>query len=172
MGIAVSVDRGLRVPSIFNCDEKNFNAPNIISTMKKIKNIYKKWSLVVGPEGGFTAKERDHILKTKRVYPITLGKRILRSDTAATVVLFCLQQFVENQLFFRYLLNSQLAVKIKINTDNITSTAMLAPDIPWTTQTAHLVYNAFVPKKDNINIINGKNNSNFFIKQSHQLKLI
>ena len=64
--------------------------------MKKIKNIYKKWSLVVGPEGGFTAKERDHILKTKRVYPITLGKRILRSDTAATVVLFCLQQFVEN----------------------------------------------------------------------------
>ena len=75
-------------------------------------------------------------------------------------------------MFFRYLLNSQLAVKIKINTDNITSTAMLAPDIPWTTQTAHLAYNAFVPKKDNINIINGKNNLNFFIKQSHQLKLI
>jgi 16S rRNA (uracil1498-N3)-methyltransferase len=45
------------------------------------------WAILVGPEGGFSAKERKRILSEKFVWPISLGPRILRADTAAIVAL-------------------------------------------------------------------------------------
>jgi 16S rRNA (uracil1498-N3)-methyltransferase len=40
-------------------------------------------AIVIGPEGGFTAGERDAIRAHPAAVPISLGPRILRADTAA-----------------------------------------------------------------------------------------
>jgi 16S rRNA (uracil1498-N3)-methyltransferase len=46
---------------------------------------------IVGPEGGFHAKEREALLSHARVTRISLGPRILRADTAAVAALALLQ---------------------------------------------------------------------------------
>ena len=48
------------------------------------KNFVKS-SLLVGPEGGFSPEENDMLKTYKYVFPISFGKTILRSDTAAIV---------------------------------------------------------------------------------------
>ena len=68
---------------------------NIINEMTQIKKKYKKWSLIVGPEGGFSEKEKKQLLNLENTHPVSLGKRILRSDTAVTVSLYCIQQFAD-----------------------------------------------------------------------------
>ena len=45
-----------------------------------------KISLLIGPEGGFSAAEAGLALKAD-IRPVTLGQRILRTETAGTVVL-------------------------------------------------------------------------------------
>lgn len=40
-------------------------------------------AILIGPEGGFTAEERDAIRALPQAKPISLGPRILRADTAA-----------------------------------------------------------------------------------------
>jgi 16S rRNA (uracil1498-N3)-methyltransferase len=44
-------------------------------------------AVLIGPEGGFAAKERDAILRLPRVARLSLGPRILRADTAAVAAL-------------------------------------------------------------------------------------
>jgi 16S rRNA (uracil1498-N3)-methyltransferase len=44
-------------------------------------------ALLVGPEGGFTAAERDWLLTQPGCTPVHLGPRILRSDTAICAAL-------------------------------------------------------------------------------------
>ena len=39
-------------------------------------------ALIVGPEGGFTPHEREVLRSFKRVVPVSLGSRILRTETA------------------------------------------------------------------------------------------
>jgi len=41
------------------------------------------WAVLIGPEGGFSAEERDQLRELPYVTPVTLGPRILRADTAA-----------------------------------------------------------------------------------------
>ena len=67
---------------ILFCDEslKNFNE------LKRDK-VSDPWAILVGPEGGFSEKERKRILNEKFVRPISLGPRVLRADTAAVVAL-------------------------------------------------------------------------------------
>lgn len=49
----------------------------------EIKNYYgKKIAIVVGSEGGFSTQEEEKILKIKNTKEISLGKRILRAETA------------------------------------------------------------------------------------------
>ena len=43
--------------------------------------------VLVGPEGGFDARERDLLLAQSFVVPVSLGPRIIRADTAAVAVL-------------------------------------------------------------------------------------
>ncbi|AEI38443.1 16S rRNA (uracil(1498)-N(3))-methyltransferase [Zymomonas mobilis] len=40
-------------------------------------------AILIGPEGGFTDEERSLIGNIKQAYPVSLGPRILRADTAA-----------------------------------------------------------------------------------------
>ena len=41
------------------------------------------WSILIGPEGGFAAEERERLRGEAFVTPVGLGPRILRADTAA-----------------------------------------------------------------------------------------
>ena len=73
------------------CDEKS-NGNAIIETLEKIKYSKTKWSVMIGPEGGFSDTERNLILQNKNVVPVSLGNTILRSDTAITVAFYCLKE--------------------------------------------------------------------------------
>ncbi len=45
------------------------------------------WAILIGPEGGFSAAERDTLRALPFAHPISLGPRILRADTAAVAAL-------------------------------------------------------------------------------------
>lgn len=45
------------------------------------------WAIFIGPEGGFSDKERDRLRGLSCAHPISLGPRILRADTAAVAAL-------------------------------------------------------------------------------------
>ena len=51
-------------------------------------------ALVIGPEGGFSPRERAFLIEAPNVYRMTLGPRILRADTAA-VAAFTLWQALQ-----------------------------------------------------------------------------
>jgi len=74
------------------CDEKIKTGKLMIETIINIKNNAKKWAVIIGPEGGFSDKERELILKNNNTVPISLGNTMLRSDTAITVALYCLKE--------------------------------------------------------------------------------
>ncbi|WP_421760743.1 16S rRNA (uracil(1498)-N(3))-methyltransferase [Devosia sp.] len=50
--------------------------------------------ILVGPEGGFSDDERNHLLAQGFVVPISLGPRILRADTAAVAALTVVQSII------------------------------------------------------------------------------
>ena len=74
------------------CDESNTDNKPIIDTILPLKNTTKKWSVLIGPEGGFSDNEKDLILKNNGAISVSLGNTILRSDTAITVALFCIKE--------------------------------------------------------------------------------
>lgn len=45
------------------------------------------WAILIGPEGGFSDKERARLHRLQFAHPVTLGPRILRADTAAVAAL-------------------------------------------------------------------------------------
>ncbi|MGM0508182.1 MAG: RsmE family RNA methyltransferase [Fusobacteriota bacterium] len=55
-----------------------------IRQLRENKNNIKKILYIIGPEGGFTSKEVANLIK-KGAISVTLGKRILRAETAAIV---------------------------------------------------------------------------------------
>ena len=83
-------DRGL----IF-CNENNKKLPNICTALPMYLKQFKKWAILVGPEGGFSEIETQEILSIPSTIPVSLGKRILRSDTATTAALFSVQSLIE-----------------------------------------------------------------------------
>ena len=48
-------------------------------------------------EGGFSGEEKDKLIKLKNVLRVSLGRRILRSDTAVISSLFCIQSLVDKR---------------------------------------------------------------------------
>ena len=52
-------------------------------------------SILVGPEGGFSEKEADMITRKYNFIPVSLGKRILRSETAAIYALSVISYSLE-----------------------------------------------------------------------------
>ena len=79
------------------CDESNPNLPSIYDEVKSKLRIFSKWSVIIGPEGGFTKEEKDMLTKLKNIFRVSLGRRILRSDTAAISSLFCIQSLVDKR---------------------------------------------------------------------------
>ncbi len=45
------------------------------------------WAILIGPEGGFSPEERDHLRALPFTTAVSLGPRILRADTAAIAAL-------------------------------------------------------------------------------------
>ena len=78
---------------ILYCNEKENSNKIFLKEIDKLKK-YKKWAVLVGPEGGFSPEENELILHNKNVISVSLGARVLRSDTATTVSLFCIQQIL------------------------------------------------------------------------------
>ena len=76
------------------CDEKIKEKRSIISLLTPFKNTENKWAVLIGPEGGFSDSEQELISKSKNVLSVSLGNRLLRSDTAITVSLFCIQEIL------------------------------------------------------------------------------
>ena len=72
--------------------EKLSNSNNFLSEMK-VKNS-DSISVFIGPEGGFEESEIE-LLEAKGVHPITLGKRILRTETAAVNILSVISYLIE-----------------------------------------------------------------------------
>jgi 16S rRNA (uracil1498-N3)-methyltransferase len=51
-----------------------------------------KWAILIGPEGGFSERERSKITMMQQSHPVSLGPRILRADTAAVAALSLWQE--------------------------------------------------------------------------------
>lgn len=69
-------------------------APNgsALTHIAKLKDA--SVGLLVGPEGGFSAEEREKLRAQSFVTPISLGPRILRADTAAVAALAMVQSII------------------------------------------------------------------------------
>jgi len=67
---------------VFYFCQERASAPHIASLSHS-----KSCAALIGPEGGFTPKETDLLLKNPQAHPISLGKNILRAETAALYTL-------------------------------------------------------------------------------------
>jgi len=65
------------------CDEGG--APPILEALRNAAK--RPWAVLTGPEGGFDKDERTSIRALPSAVPASLGKRILRADTAALAAL-------------------------------------------------------------------------------------
>lgn len=62
------------------CDEAGEAAP-VLTALGEASG--QPWSILIGPEGGFSPKERALVRGLPGAVPVSLGPRILRADTAA-----------------------------------------------------------------------------------------
>ena len=53
-----------------------------------------KWAILIGPEGGFSPKERTRLHAHPQAHVVALGPRILRADTAAVAAMTVWQQML------------------------------------------------------------------------------
>ncbi len=79
------------------CNETHENLPLIYEALSDKVDQYTKWAILIGPEGGFTNTEAEKILSVPSTISVSLGERILRSDTATTAAIFSLQSLVEKK---------------------------------------------------------------------------
>jgi 16S rRNA (uracil1498-N3)-methyltransferase len=69
---------------------KIFLDPYAEFTLKQLQPENNQVTLLSGPEGGFTENERE-LAKAAGFIPVSLGKRILRTETAALAALSAIQ---------------------------------------------------------------------------------
>jgi len=53
----------------------------------RVPQVAGPWAILIGPEGGFSEKERDRLSGMPNAHAVALGPRILRADTAAVAAL-------------------------------------------------------------------------------------
>lgn len=66
---------------IMFCDESR------VGQMPGLPMIAGPWAVLIGPEGGFSDRERDRLHGMEQAHAVALGPRILRADTAAVAAL-------------------------------------------------------------------------------------
>ncbi len=72
------------------CDESG-TSEKANDILQKINSKNKEVIILIGPEGGFSNDELD-LIKSKNIYSISLGPRILRVDTAMISALTLVQE--------------------------------------------------------------------------------
>ena len=83
------------IPSELNLFAYELDAGNTSSFTSVLKeNNYKSLSVIIGPEGGFSEKEANKLLDLG-FKNISLGKRILRCETAAVYALSVISCYLE-----------------------------------------------------------------------------
>ena len=58
-----------------------------VNLFNELKNKHSNILVIVGPEGGFDDKEVEKLIKFNNLKPISLGKRILRTETAPLYIM-------------------------------------------------------------------------------------
>lgn len=86
------------------CDESSDAAP-LANHLPALRG--KSASVLIGPEGGFSPKERQMLRTLDFVIPITLGPRILRAETAVVSALTLWQSLVGDWQNSPYLPDSE-----------------------------------------------------------------
>ena len=76
---------------LYYCDEGSAARP-MVEVLKG--DLPQAAGLLVGPEGGFSPRERDMLRALEFVIPVTLGPRILRAETAVVSALTLWQALV------------------------------------------------------------------------------
>ncbi|MGP1414013.1 MAG: RsmE family RNA methyltransferase [Bacillales bacterium] len=79
--------------SLIAYEKFNYNNINFYEQVKNIKN--KTVNILIGAEGGFSEQEFDFCVNNGYI-PISLGKRILRSETSCLYTLSVISFFMEN----------------------------------------------------------------------------
>lgn len=74
-------------------DQNAFPIPKAIDEVNAWQQRPDKWAILIGPEGGFSERERRLVRTQPHVVPVTLGPRILRADTAAITAIALWQSF-------------------------------------------------------------------------------
>ena len=69
------------------CDEAEFGAGRVLGSAPR-----GPWAILLGPEGGFSARARARLHGLAFSHVVSLGPRILRADTAAVAALTLWQQ--------------------------------------------------------------------------------
>jgi 16S rRNA (uracil1498-N3)-methyltransferase len=72
------------------CDE-DAEVKDPVAALAAAARVGAPLAVLIGPEGGFAAEERDALLRRPNVVRIALGPRILRADTAAVAALALVQ---------------------------------------------------------------------------------
>ncbi|MEM9577487.1 MAG: 16S rRNA (uracil(1498)-N(3))-methyltransferase [Pseudomonadota bacterium] len=67
--------------AIMFCDE------GLAGSTPELPSGGKSWAVFIGPEGGFSPRERARLTGLDVAHPVALGPRILRADTAAVAAL-------------------------------------------------------------------------------------
>lgn len=75
---------------IIFCDESG-SGKSFKEVLEEMPKTSKDFAILIGPEGGFSEDERTMLAKKKFAYPASMGKRILRAETAALVALGAFQ---------------------------------------------------------------------------------
>ncbi len=73
--------------------EKDQNVFSLQNILKDVKS-YKKVAIVIGPEGGFSIEEINMLLN-KGFKEVSLGKRILRAETASFFAISIISHYIE-----------------------------------------------------------------------------
>ena len=76
-------------------NEKNVSLKQVIKAYLKSGKPFQNIAIIIGPEGGFSQGEIDMISKMPNVYLCTLGKRILRTETAGLAVVSMITYEIE-----------------------------------------------------------------------------
>jgi len=79
------------------CDESGLGEKASIM-LPKILGNKKEIIILIGPEGGFSKEEFAMMRNIKNLYSMSLGKRILRSDTAIIAALALVNEFIDFSL--------------------------------------------------------------------------
>ena len=82
-----TVLRDLGDRQVMFCDEALAGAQNAA-----LPDMAGPWAILIGPEGGFSDKERARLHALDTAHAVSLGPRILRADTAAVAAMTVWQQ--------------------------------------------------------------------------------